>query len=29
MLEDGVALAPMRPGHGVNFDWTALAQLAA
>jgi L-alanine-DL-glutamate epimerase-like enolase superfamily enzyme len=29
VLEDGVALAPARSGHGVNFDWTALAQLAA
>jgi L-alanine-DL-glutamate epimerase-like enolase superfamily enzyme len=28
-LEDGMALAPTRPGHGVNFDWKALAQLAA
>ncbi len=29
LLEDGKALAPARPGHGVNFDWQALAQLAA
>ena len=29
VLEDGVALAPMRLGHGVNFDWTALSQAAA
>ena len=29
VLEDGMALAPMRPGHGVNFDWKGLAQCAA
>jgi L-alanine-DL-glutamate epimerase-like enolase superfamily enzyme len=28
-LEQGSAVAPDRPGHGVNFDWNALAQLAA
>jgi L-alanine-DL-glutamate epimerase-like enolase superfamily enzyme len=28
VLENGMALAPTRPGHGVNFDWKALAQLA-
>jgi len=29
MLEQGMAIAPMRGGHGINFDWTALAQLSA
>lgn len=29
VLEAGMALAPTRPGHGVNFDWTALARLSA
>jgi L-alanine-DL-glutamate epimerase-like enolase superfamily enzyme len=29
LLENGMALAPTRPGQGVNFDWKALAQLAA
>jgi L-alanine-DL-glutamate epimerase-like enolase superfamily enzyme len=29
VLEEGMALAPPRAGHGVNFDWKALAQLAA
>jgi hypothetical protein len=29
VLENGMALAPTRSGHGVNFDWKALAQLAA
>jgi L-alanine-DL-glutamate epimerase-like enolase superfamily enzyme len=24
VMEDGAALAPDRPGHGVNFDWEAL-----
>ncbi len=28
-LEQGMALAPALPGHGVNFDWNALARLAA
>jgi L-alanine-DL-glutamate epimerase-like enolase superfamily enzyme len=27
-IEDGVAVAPERPGHGVAFDWAALARLA-
>ena len=27
VLQDGMALAPMRPGHGISFDWKALAQL--
>jgi hypothetical protein len=29
VLEDGKALAPDRPGHGIGFDWTGLAKLAA
>jgi len=28
-LEQGMALAPAGPGHGVNFDWDALVRLAA
>ena len=28
-LEDGLAITPDLPGHGVNFDWNALARLAA
>jgi L-alanine-DL-glutamate epimerase-like enolase superfamily enzyme len=28
-LEQGMALAPAGPGHGVNFDWNALARLVA
>jgi L-alanine-DL-glutamate epimerase-like enolase superfamily enzyme len=28
VLEAGMALAPTRSGHGVNFDWTALARLS-
>lgn len=27
-IRDGVALAPDRPGHGVEFDWNALAAVA-
>lgn len=27
-LEQGIALAPDGPGHGINFDWDALARLA-
>ena len=27
-LDQGMALAPMRPGHGIAFDWNGLAQLA-
>src|SRR5215813_14258221 len=27
-LRDGMAVAPLRPGHGINFDWSGLAQLA-
>jgi L-alanine-DL-glutamate epimerase-like enolase superfamily enzyme len=26
-IEDGIAVAPDRPGHGVNFDWQALEAL--
>jgi len=29
VLEDGMALAPARPGHGLHFDWKGLAKLAA
>lgn len=29
VLEDGKALAPTRPGHGISFDWTGLARLVA
>ena len=28
-IEDGVALAPSRPGHGIAFDWSGLAKVAA
>lgn len=28
-LEDGLAVAPERPGHGVTFDWAALEKLRA
>ena len=28
-IEDGVALAPDRPGHGIAFDWAGLAEVAA
>src|SRR5438105_4009246 len=28
MLDQGMALAPTRPGHGITFDWKGLAQLA-
>lgn len=27
VIDQGMALAPTRPGHGVNFDWSKLAQL--
>jgi L-alanine-DL-glutamate epimerase-like enolase superfamily enzyme len=27
-IEEGLAIAPERPGHGVDFDWKALARLA-
>ena len=26
VLEQGMALAPARPGHGITFDWNGLAQ---
>ncbi len=29
VLEDGMAIAPDRPGHGIAFDWDALAQHTA
>jgi L-alanine-DL-glutamate epimerase-like enolase superfamily enzyme len=29
VIEDGLAVAPERPGHGVEFDWTALDRLRA
>jgi L-alanine-DL-glutamate epimerase-like enolase superfamily enzyme len=28
-LEEGRAVAPERPGHGVALDWAGLAPLAA
>ena len=28
ILEQGVAIAPMRPGHGVSFDWKGLVPLS-
>jgi L-alanine-DL-glutamate epimerase-like enolase superfamily enzyme len=28
ILEQGMAIAPTRPGHGVSFDWKALVQLS-
>jgi len=27
VIRDGNAIAPDRPGHGVAFDWAALAAL--
>ena len=29
ILEQGHAIALVRPGHGISFDWNALAQLSA
>jgi L-alanine-DL-glutamate epimerase-like enolase superfamily enzyme len=29
ILEQGMAISPMRPGHGISFDWNALARLSA
>jgi L-alanine-DL-glutamate epimerase-like enolase superfamily enzyme len=29
ILEHGMAIAPMRPGHGISFDWNALTPLSA
>lgn len=28
-IEDGFAIAPDRPGHGIGFDWDGLAKLTA
>ena len=28
VLQEGNALAPDRPGHGISFDWKGLAELA-
>lgn len=28
-IEKGAAIAPERSGHGINFDWTRLAQLSS
>jgi L-alanine-DL-glutamate epimerase-like enolase superfamily enzyme len=28
-IEDGLAIAPDRPGHGVEFDWKALETVRA
>jgi L-alanine-DL-glutamate epimerase-like enolase superfamily enzyme len=28
-IEEGFALAPNRPGHGIGFDWAGLAKVAA
>jgi L-alanine-DL-glutamate epimerase-like enolase superfamily enzyme len=28
-IEDGVALAPERPGHGIEFDWKGLEKIRA
>jgi L-alanine-DL-glutamate epimerase-like enolase superfamily enzyme len=28
-IEDGFAIAPNRPGHGIAFDWAALATIRA
>jgi L-alanine-DL-glutamate epimerase-like enolase superfamily enzyme len=27
-LKEGMAIAPMRPGHGVSFDWKGLSRLS-
>jgi L-alanine-DL-glutamate epimerase-like enolase superfamily enzyme len=29
VLEQGMAIAPARPGHGITFDWSGLAQVAS
>jgi hypothetical protein len=29
VLQDGLALAPDRIGHGISFDWDGLAKLSA
>jgi hypothetical protein len=28
-IEDGMAVAPDRPGHGVSFDWAGLEAIRA
>ena len=28
-IEDGLAVAPDRPGHGIEFDWTGLDAIRA
>ena len=28
-IEDGMAIAPSRPGHGIGFDWAGAGKLAA
>jgi L-alanine-DL-glutamate epimerase-like enolase superfamily enzyme len=28
-IEDGHAMAPDRPGHGIRFDWEGLATIRA
>ncbi|HWT32058.1 MAG TPA: enolase C-terminal domain-like protein, partial [Propylenella sp.] len=28
-IEDGVAIAPDRPGHGIEFDWAGLEAIRA
>ena len=28
-IEDGFAIAPSRPGHGIAFDWAGLEALRA
>jgi L-alanine-DL-glutamate epimerase-like enolase superfamily enzyme len=28
-IEDGYAIAPRRPGHGVEFDWRSLDRMKA
>jgi L-alanine-DL-glutamate epimerase-like enolase superfamily enzyme len=29
VVQNGMALAPTRAGHGINFDWATLSRLAA
>ena len=29
ILEQGMAISPMRPGHGISFDWNALGRSSA
>jgi hypothetical protein len=28
-IEEGMAIAPARHGHGITFDWSGLAQVAS